>query len=57
MQKEDYILREMGTLSEPDLRTGNFQKALAVYELCNSTVRTFSFERENKISELKSILK
>ncbi len=33
-----------------------FEKALQLYELCERTDRTFSFDRERKISEIKNAL-
>jgi len=41
-------LSEKGKLKETLLR-----KALHLYELCKSKDKTFSFERENKITEIK----
>jgi len=50
------ILREMGMKTDGDIARKYFSKALKLYELCNSLDKTFSFARENKISEVKDAL-
>ena len=50
------LLREMGLISDPGLTNAYLKKALNLYELCNARDKTFSLERENKISELNSVL-
>lgn len=48
------ILNELGM--DSSITKGYLKKALKLYELCNSLDKTFSFERERKIDELKNIL-
>ena len=50
------LLKEMGTRSEPYMDKNCLNKAVYLYEYCNTTERTFSVERENKILELSKIL-
>ncbi|UCG26922.1 MAG: hypothetical protein JSV24_08055, partial [Bacteroidales bacterium] len=51
------VLKEMGTA-----RTGSamkreyLERALELYKLCNSADKTFSFDRESKISEIENTL-
>ncbi|MBL7112664.1 MAG: hypothetical protein ISS19_12075 [Bacteroidales bacterium] len=50
------LLKEMGMRTGPDLRQAYLEKALNLYELCNSQDRTFSIERESKINNIKNML-
>lgn len=50
------VLHVMGKRSEPDATRVYLEKALKLYELCNSMDRTFSFDREGKIREIKDTL-
>jgi hypothetical protein len=50
------ILQSMGMKAEAALSKEYLKKALKLYELCNSLDKTFSFERENKINEIRNIL-
>lgn len=50
------VLVEAGFKAANNLTTAYFEKALKLYELCNSLDKTYSFERENKIEELKIII-
>jgi len=50
------LMKEMGTGSEPYIEKSCLDKALALYELCNEKDKTYSFERENKINEIKTLL-
>jgi len=51
------MLKEMGMSTEPELRQAYLRKSLNLYELCNSLDKTFSLERESKISGIKEIIK
>jgi hypothetical protein len=48
------ILNEIGMNAGPETSKKYFEKALMLYELCNSAGKTFSFEREGKISQVKN---
>jgi hypothetical protein len=48
------ILNELGMNAGPEASKKYLERALMLYELCNSTGKTFSFEREGKISQVKS---
>jgi len=48
------ILNELGM--DSSITKEYLKKALKLYELCNSLDKTFSFERERKIDELKNTL-
>jgi hypothetical protein len=50
------IIKEMGMKSEPVSGKVCLKKALSLYELCNATDKTFSFERVDKMNEIKSAL-
>ena len=50
------ILKAMGGKSDSAKTKEYLVRALKLYELCNSLDKTFSFDRENKISEIKSAL-
>ncbi len=50
------VLHVMGEKSEPEMTNAYLEKALKLYELCNSMDRTFSFDREGKIREIKDTL-
>lgn len=50
------ILKEMGINKKLSESKGYLEKALALYELCNSLDKTFSFDRESKIAELNQVL-
>jgi hypothetical protein len=50
------ILNEIGMNANPEASKEYLERALMLYELCNSTGKTFSFEREGKISQVKSRL-
>ena len=50
------LMREIGIGSAPHLEKSCLQKALDLYELCNALDRTFSFEREDKINQIKTML-
>jgi hypothetical protein len=50
------ILQSMGMKAEAALSKEYLKKALKLYESCNSHDKTFSFERENKINEIKKVL-
>ncbi len=50
------ILSYMGLNTDSHMTTEYLVKALMVYEICNSLDRTFSFDREQKISRIKSAL-
>ena len=50
------LLKKMGMRTGPDLRQAYLEKALNLYELCNSQDRTFSIERESKINNIKNML-
>jgi uncharacterized protein YciU (UPF0263 family) len=48
------VLKEMGVSSEPKMAKILWEKALRLYQICNSLDKTFSFERENKIDEIRN---
>ena len=50
------VLMEAGFNAENNMTTAYFEKALRLYELCNSLDKTYSVERESKIKELRNIL-
>jgi len=50
------ILNEAGMKTENKMSRKYLEHALNLYELCNSTDKTFSFEREHKISEIRNSL-
>lgn len=50
------VLMEAGFKATNNLTTAYFEKALKLYEQCNSLDKTYSVEREGKIEELRSIL-
>jgi hypothetical protein len=50
------ILKEMGIKAEPANSMEYLKKALWLYEFCNTSDQTFSFEREGKIREVKNTL-
>ena len=51
----DYI-SEIGFNNQNDSSRKYLEKALQLYELCNVKSKTFSFEREEKISAIKNAL-
>jgi phosphorylcholine metabolism protein LicD len=51
------IFKITGMETDRELSKICLQRALQLYELCNSSDKTFSFERESKISELKNYIK
>jgi len=46
----------MGMSTESAGAKEYLQRALQLYELCNSSDKTFSFDRESKISGIKNAL-
>ena len=48
------VLKEMGMKTKGEKSKIYLDKALKLYELCNSLDKTFSLDRENKISEIKN---
>ncbi len=50
------VLREVGFKAENNMTNAYFEKSLKLYELCNFLDKTYSFEREGKIEELRNIL-
>lgn len=50
------ILKEIGMLNTTDDSNILLNKSLELYALCSSRDKTFSFERENKISEIKNAM-
>jgi hypothetical protein len=50
------VLKEMGVGAEPEISKQLLEKALRLYQICNSLDKTFSYERENKIDEIKNSL-
>lgn len=46
------ILNEMGVMADAAQRNSYWDKALMIYHLCNSLDKTFSLDRERKISEI-----
>jgi hypothetical protein len=51
------ILSVAAMIAEPGMIPVYLEKALNLYELCNSSDKTFSFDRERKISEINNKLK
>jgi len=49
-------ISEIGFNNQNDNSRKYLEKALQLYELCNVKSKTFSFEREGKISEIKNAL-
>ncbi|MEI6749340.1 MAG: hypothetical protein ACOYMF_14235 [Bacteroidales bacterium] len=50
------IITTMGMSTESAGAKEYLQRALQLYELCNSSDKTFSFDRESKISGIKNAL-
>ena len=50
------ILKAMGKKTDSAIKKEYLVRALKLYELCNSLDKTFSFDRESKISEIKNTL-
>jgi len=50
------ILKVMGEKTDSAKTKKYLERALKLYELCNSLDKTFSFDRERKINELKNVL-
>ncbi len=50
------ILKAMGMKTEPEKSKEYLESALKLYEFCNSLDKTFLFDRERKISEIKNVL-
>lgn len=50
------VLKVMGMKSDPAAKQEYLKRALKLYEICNSMDKTFSFDREGKIQEIKSRL-
>lgn len=50
------ILKVTGMQSGTQTQKMYLERALKLYEMCNLTDKTFSFDRENKISEIKNHL-
>jgi len=50
------ILKAMGGKTDSAKTKEYLKRALRLYELCNSIDKTFSFDRERKISEIKNAL-
>jgi len=50
------ILKAIGEKTDSAKTKEYLVRALKLYELCNSLDKTFSFDRENKISEIKNAL-
>ena len=50
------ILKAMGEKTDSAKTKEYLKRALMLYELCNSIDKTFSFDRERKISEIKNTL-
>jgi hypothetical protein len=48
------LFKEMGMKSGSPASSEYFDMALKLYDLCNASDKTFSFERERKISEIKN---
>lgn len=48
------ILKEVGLKVKNDISEIYLDKALQLYELCSSMDKTYSYDRENKIYELKN---
>lgn len=47
---------QVGLNSDADIKRKCFEKSLQLYEYCNLTDKTFSFEREDKIDTIKDAL-
>lgn len=50
------IIKVMGKKTDSAKTKEYLKRALKLYELCNSIDKTFSFDRESKISEIKNAL-
>ncbi len=50
------ILKVMGMKTDSAKTKEYLERALKLYELCNSLDKTFSFDRERKIIEIKNVL-
>ena len=50
------IIKVMGKKADSAKTKEYLKRALKLYELCNSLDKTFSFDRESKISEIKNAL-
>ena len=50
------ILKVMEKKTDSAKTKEYLERALKLYELCNSLDKTFSFDRERKINELKNVL-
>jgi hypothetical protein len=50
------ILKEMGLHTHSSLAKKYLKRALILYVLCNSLDKTYSFQREDKINEIKAAL-
>ena len=50
------IINEIGTRTESAQKNIYLEQALVMYHLCNSLDKTFSLERERKISEINRVL-
>ena len=50
------LMRETGMGNDPSLQKSCLERALDLYELCNALDRTYSFEREDKINQIKTML-
>ena len=50
------VLKEIGMKGENKMSKAYLKKALKLYEQCNSLDKTYSFDRESKIEEIKNIL-
>ena len=51
------IISQFGINEQTENKKIYLEKALQIYELCNLTDKTFSFERESKINKIRNILK
>lgn len=51
------VLREIGMKYKSKLSKAYLEKALMLYEHCNSLDKTYSFDRERKIIEIKDIIR
>ena len=49
-------ISEIGFNNQNDNSKKHLEKALQLYELCNVKSKTFSFERETKMSAIKNVL-
>jgi hypothetical protein len=50
------IFRVMGMKTDSSMTKEYLERALKLYELCNSLDKTFSFDRERKINEIRNAL-